>query len=97
MGCPSLTDSDSERRHHYQNWENVPLSEAVLEAVDAHESAEAVVDEAALYERLDIETLDQLFTDTGDVALSVALHLPNVTVGIWQNGPVNIRVADGAQ
>lgn len=87
-------DSNPERRRHYQNEENVPLSEAVREAVDAHENAEAVMDEAALYDSLDIETIDQLFTDTGDVSLSVQIQLPNVTVGIWRNDAVNIRVTD---
>lgn len=85
---------DPERRRHYPEEENVPLSEAVREAVDAHETADAVADGAALSNHLDIEAIDRLFTGTGEVAISAQLHLPNVTVSIWSDGAVDIRVTD---
>lgn len=87
-------DDNQERRRHYPGAENVPLSEAVREAVQAHENAEALVDEAALYDHVDVEAIDQLFADAGDVSVSAQLHLPNVTVSIWSDGGVDIRVTE---
>lgn len=87
-------NDDSERRRHYQNEENIPLSESIREAVRAHEHSEAGVDEAALYDHIDIQAIDRLVPESDDVDISVQLYLPNVTVSIWSNDAVDIRVTD---
>lgn len=87
-------DAQSRRRRHYPVAENVPLSEAVREAVREHDSSEAAVDEAALYDSVGIESVDHLFAGLGDASVSVQLSLPNVTVSIWNDTPVDIRVTD---
>lgn len=93
-------DDNPKRSRHYPNEENVPLSEAVREAVDAHERSEAIADESALYDRVNIEAIDNLFTDVdgvtdaNDVSITLQMDLPNVRVSVWSDGAVNIRVTD---
>lgn len=86
-------DGNTERRRHYPGEENVPLSEAIREAVGAHESTEPVADGVALRERVDVEALDQLVTGT-DVPVTLQLNLPNVRVSVWRDDGVDIRVTD---
>ncbi len=74
--------------------ENVPLSEAVREAVEAHESSALSPDEFRLYDHINPEAIDMLFTDTADIDISVTINLTNVTVSIWSDGGVDIRVTD---
>ncbi|WP_436910474.1 HalOD1 output domain-containing protein [Halosimplex marinum] len=88
-------DPNAERRTYYPEEENVPLSEAVREAVIAHESASVNGDEFRLYEHVEPDALDSLFRDGADVGVSVRIRLPDVTVSIWGDGGVDIRVTDG--
>lgn len=86
-------DGNIERRRHYPGEENVPLSEAIHEAVGAHVNAEPIVDGVALRERIDVEALDQLVTTT-EVPVTLQFHLPNVQVSVWREDSVDIRVTD---
>jgi hypothetical protein len=85
-------------RHHYLHLENVPLSEAVREAVDAHERSEATVEGVILDEDVNVEVVDRLFTETlgdsEDVSLSLQMDLPNVHVDLESDYPISIRVTD---
>lgn len=87
-------DSDPERRRYYPDEENVPLSEAVREAVAAHESSSLDADEFRLYEHVDPDALDMLFTDDAGADVTVQIRLTDVTVGIWSDGGVDIRVSE---
>lgn len=94
---------DPERFRHYPNEENVPLSEAIREAVEAHDDAEAIEDESALYEHVNVEAVDELFTDLDgvtkveDVSVTLQLDLPNVQVSVWSDSAVDIRVTGDLQ
>ena len=87
-------DEHPERRQYYPEEAETPLSEAVLEAVEAHESASFVADEFSLYEHVNPEAIDMLFTDNAGVDVSVQINLDNVTVSIWSDGGIDIRVTD---
>lgn len=87
-------DERPERRRYYPDEADTPLSETVLQAVEDHESASLAGDEFELYEYVNPDAIDELFTDTDDVEISVQIHLENVTVSIWNDGGVDIRVVD---
>lgn len=86
--------SDPERRRYYPDEENVPLSEAVREALQAHENSSLSADELELYDHINPEAIDTLFQDTAGIDISIQIHLTNVTVSLWSDGGVDIRVAD---
>lgn len=86
--------NDSQRRRYYQNEENVPLSEAIREAVQRHSGAEPSVDVEVLAERTNTEAIDHLYSETDDVPLSLQVSLPNVLVNLWGNEMVDIRVTE---
>jgi len=86
-------DENPERRKYYPENEETPLSQAILEAVEAHESASLSTDEFALFEHVNPDAIDMLFQDT-DLPVSVRIHLENVTVSIWSDGGIDIRVTD---
>lgn len=85
-------DENPERRQHYVARENVPLSESIREAVRKHEATEPFADEAVLVDHVDVESLDQLFTGSDGVTLSLKFALPNVAVSVWGDDEVPIRV-----
>lgn len=83
-----------ERRKYYPDEEETPLSVAVLDAVEAHENASLSADQFRLYEHVNPDAIDQLFTGTAGVDISVQIHLDNVTVSIWSDRGIDIRVTD---
>lgn len=87
-------DEDPERRRYYPVEEDVPLSEAVREAVAAHDDSSLSPDEFDLYDNINPDAIDMLFTDTADTDVSVQIDLTNVTVSIWSDGGIDIRVTD---
>ncbi|PSQ15425.1 hypothetical protein BRD00_14105 [Halobacteriales archaeon QS_8_69_26] len=87
-------DERPERRRYYPDEEDAPLSEAVLEAVEAHRDDSISVDEFDLYEHVNPRAIDMLFHDTADIEVSVTIDLPDVTVSIWSDGGIDIRVTD---
>ncbi|RDI72855.1 HalOD1 output domain-containing protein [Halopelagius longus] len=87
-------DDHPERRRYYPDDEDIALSEVVLEAVQAHENASFEDDEFPLYDHIHPDAIDMLFKDTSGVDVSVRIHLTNVTVSLWSDGGVDIRVTD---
>jgi len=83
-----------EHRRYYPDSENIPLSEAIYEAVQAHENTTLSSDEFDLYHHIQPEALDNLFKETSDIEISVQIRLTNVTVSIWSDGGIDIRVTD---
>ena len=86
--------TDPERRRYYPEEENVPLSVAVREAVAAHERSSLATDEFDLYDHVDPDALDALFGPDSEAAVSVQIYLDDVTVSVWSDGGVDIRVTD---
>ena len=89
-------DDSSERRRYYPNEDNVPLSTAIYEAIDAHEDASLTRDELDLFQHVNPEAIDMLFRDSvdGEVDISVQFNLTNVTVSVWSDGGIDIRVTE---
>lgn len=87
-------DENPERRRYYPDDTDASLSEAILEAVEAHENASVGADEFTLYDHINPDAIDMLFKDTNDVTVSVQIQLTNVTVSIWSDGRIDIRVSD---
>ena len=87
-------DENPERRRYYPDEENVPLSVAIEEAVRAHEGAPPLSNDFDLYDHVDPDAIDMLFTDTAGADISVQFRLPDVTVSVWSDGGVDIRVTD---
>lgn len=87
-------DENPERKRHYPEEENVPLSTAISEAIEAHERSSFLEDEFALYDHVDREALDNLFRETDGVSISVQFFLPSATVSVWNDGGIDIRVTE---
>ena len=90
-------DEHAERRRYYPGDENTPLSAAIYDAIEAHEAASLGEDEFSLFEHVNPDAIDELFTDTGDsddVEISVQFNLTNVTVAVWSDGGIDIRVSE---
>ena len=90
-------DENPERKRHYPEEENVPLSTAISEAVEAHERSSFLEDELTLYDHVDRDALDNLFRETDGVSISVQIHLPNTTVSVWNDGGIDIRVTEKSE
>jgi hypothetical protein len=92
-------DRHSERRRYYPLEENVPLSEAVYEAIEAHEDTSLDADELRLFEHVNPDAIDLLFEDVTevDVEVMVRINLENVAVSIWSDGGIDIRVTEDAE
>lgn len=87
-------NEDPERRRYYPDEEDTPLSQTVLEAVEAHEDSELVADEFQLFDHVDPDAIDMLFRDSAGLDVTVQFTLTNVTVSIWSDGGVDVRVTD---
>lgn len=87
-------DDTSERRRYYPDEENVPLSVAIQEAVRAHERSSVLTDELDLYDHVDPEAMDSLFSETPGVEISVQFRRPPATISVWSDGGVDIRVTE---
>lgn len=87
-------DSDPERRRYYPDNEEVSLSQIVREAIEAHDASSVSPDELQLYDHINPTAIDMLFQDTADVDISVQINLTNVTVSIWSDGGVDVRVTN---
>jgi len=86
--------TDPERRRYYPEAENVPLSVAVREAVAAHRRSSPTTDDFDLYDHVDPDALDALFERDPQAAVSVQIRLEDVTVSLWSDDGVDIRVTD---
>lgn len=68
------------------------VSEAIAEAVRDHDAARLDDDELPLYDHVDPDALDELFAGTGRLDVRVRIALDNVTVSVWTEEAVNVRV-----
>lgn len=95
----SGVDDHPERRRYYPDEENVPLSTAIRGAIESHENTSLDSDELDLFKHVNPEAIDMLFTDApeSDVDISVQFNLTNVTVSVWSDGGIDIRVSEKLQ
>lgn len=87
----------TERRRYYPSEENVPLSEAVREAVEDHASTSLRSDEFDLYDHVSPDAIDALFRDADDLGVVVQFHLTNVVVSVWNDDVIEVRVTDDVE
>ena len=84
----------TERRQYHPGEENVPLSAAVREAIEAHGSTSLHADEFDLYDHVSPDAIDALFRDADEVDVVLQFRLTNVTVSVWSDDAIDIRVTD---
>lgn len=80
------------RPHESRGDPDRPLSETVAEAITAHEDTTVQEDEFRLYDHVDPDALDRLFADGDQLDMTLRIALPNVTVSIWSDDGVDVRV-----
>ena len=89
-----VRDENAERRVYRPGSEFTSLSETIVEAVDAHENEEIGRDSFRLYDSIDPDALDDLFREDADADLTVQFDVDGVTVSLWGDGGVDVRVTD---
>ena len=89
-----IRDENVERRVYRPDSEFASLSETILEAVDAHENGDIGRDGFRLYDNVDPDALDRLFREDADADLTVRFNVDGVTVSLWGDGGVDVRVTD---
>ena len=67
-------DEQPERRRYYPDEEDIPLTEAIRQAIEAHENASLHADELQLYQHINPRAIDMLFADTAGVDVSVQFN-----------------------
>lgn len=78
----------------YDPDEEQALSEAVIDAIEAHENIDASREEFVLYEQIDPDALDGLFRPDANADITVKFRIDEVTVTLWGDGGIDIRVTD---
>lgn len=86
-----MSDDDVERER-YHPAEERSLSDAVLEAIQQHLDEDIAKAEFHLYEDIDPDALDGLFRPDANANTSVQFDTDDVTVTLWGDGAVDIRI-----
>lgn len=76
---------------YYPEMENVPFGEALREAISTHEDA-TIQDLDMLSEDFDIEAINRVVSSTAEISIALELRLENVTIDVWNNDAVHVRV-----
>lgn len=87
-------DEDAEHHRYYPDEENVPLSVAITETVSAHEDPAIGMEEFDLFDHIDPDALNRLFSDSVGIDFSMQFRLADSVVEVWGDGSVDIRVTD---
>lgn len=74
--------------------DDVPLSTAVLEAIEEHKNEDLRESDFVLYDDIDPDAIDTLFREDSTARTAVEFHTDDVTVTLRGNGAVEIRVSD---
>lgn len=80
----------------YHPNEDRPLSEAILDAIEAHENTALTADDVVLYDAIDPAAVDRLFREDPEANpnVKVEFEVDDVIVRLWGNGGVAISVSD---
>lgn len=90
----TVTGESTERRIESPSNGDVPLSTAILEAIGDHKNEDLRVSDFVLYDDVDPDALDSLFRENSTAETLVQFTTDDVTVTLWGDGGVEIRVSD---
>jgi Halobacterial output domain 1 len=69
-----------------------PVHELVTEALKEHDETDVDSGEWTLYDYIDPDALDSLFTHEGNTIPSVEFTVRGATVTVWQDDDVQVKV-----
>lgn len=84
--------NDDETRREYRPREDRSLSDAVLDAIQEYRNEDISKGDFRLYDDVDPDALDDLFREDANANTTVAFNTDDVTVTLWGDGGVEIRV-----
>ena len=70
----------------------IPVHEIVVKALEEHDGIDVDSGEWALYDYIDPDSLDDLFSKEGNTVTSVEFTVKGATVTVWQDGEVHAKV-----
>ena len=85
-------DSDDKVHERYYPGEDRKLSVAVLEAIEEQKHEDLSKADFQLYDDVDPDALDSLFQPDSNANTSVQFNTDGVTVTLWGDGGVEIRI-----
>ncbi|MFC4548699.1 MULTISPECIES: HalOD1 output domain-containing protein [Halorussus] len=85
-------DRDDKVHQRYYPEEDRKLSTAVLEAIEDQKGEDLSKADFRLYDDVDPDALDALFRSDADANTSVQFNTDDVTVTLWGDGGVEIRI-----
>ena len=88
-------DEEPERKRYYPDEENVTLSVAITEAVEAYNESPSLDSATELYDHINPDAIDHLFKDSANVDFTIQFQLPHHTIAVWGDGGIDIRVTGG--
>lgn len=81
--------------YHYDPDETEPLSTAIITALSEAKDRDITEDECVLYDSIDPDALDKLFTREGDGdSIKVEFTTHDAIVILWGNGDISIQIED---
>ena len=90
----NVTRESTERHVESPSDGAVPLSTAILEAIEDHKDEDLQESDFVLYDDIDPDAIDSLFREASSAETSVQFNTDDVTVTLWGDGRVEIRVTD---
>lgn len=84
--------SNDEAYERYWPGEDRSLSDAVLEAIEEQKGHDLTREDFRLYDDIDPDALDNIFREDVNANTSVKFDTADVTVALWGDGSVEIRV-----
>lgn len=84
--------NNDEAYERYWPGEDRSLSDAVLEAIEEQKGHDLTRENVRLYDDVDPDALDNIFRENANANTSVKFDTGDVTVTLWGNGTVEIRV-----
>ncbi|MFC7213180.1 HalOD1 output domain-containing protein [Saliphagus sp. GCM10025334] len=84
----------SKARERYTPDQDRSLTEAVLDAIEDYKGEDLLRADFVLYEDIDPDALNSLFRPDAQSRTTVTIGTDGVTVELWGNGGVEIRVTD---
>lgn len=83
-------------RAEYAPDQDRTLTDAIIAALREHRGADFRRTDFQMYEDLDFEALDRLFRDDADPSTRIAVTSGELTVDLWGDDGVQIRIADAS-
>lgn len=74
--------------------DDLPLSTAILEAIEDHKNEDLRESDFVLYDDINPDAIDNLFREDSTARTAVEFNTDDVTVTLRGNGTVEVRVSD---